>query len=211
MTLSIIEHSDLGSIRTQMIKGEPWFVAKDVCQVLGISKSRDAISRLDDDERGALLMDTPGGKQTMATVNESGLYNLIFQSRKPVARKFKRWVTSEVLPSLRRYGRYVVPGSAVETREQQKLERKEKKFFLEEIRQHLSETDKECIARKLFTTAWKVGDVLCGHKEDVTVLVECIARATRNADAGRKLRSSAVRRQIVAILRGEKVAPVVLE
>jgi prophage antirepressor-like protein len=85
---------------------EPWFVAKDVCEILDISKHRDAVSRLDD-ERGSVLLDTLGGRQEFSTVSESGLYNLIFQSRKPEARKFRKWVTSEVLPSIRKTGSYL--------------------------------------------------------------------------------------------------------
>lgn len=93
-------------IRVQVINNEPWFVAKDVCQVLGIEKYRDAISRLDEDERGSVLVDTLGGKQQFTATNESGLYHLIFQSRKPEAKKFRKWVTSEVLPAIRQTGRY---------------------------------------------------------------------------------------------------------
>lgn len=101
-------------IRVRVINNVPWFVAKDVCAVLEIAKHRDAMSRLDDDERGSALMDTPGGSQAMAIVNESGLYHLIFQSRKPEARKFRKWVTSEVLPSIRKKGCYVGRKSQVE-------------------------------------------------------------------------------------------------
>lgn len=95
-------------IRVQLIHGEPWFVAKDVCAVLEIEKHRDAVSRLDEDERGSLVVDTLGGSQKMTAVSESGLYSLIFQSRKPEAKKFRKWVTSEVLPSIRRKGYYGV-------------------------------------------------------------------------------------------------------
>lgn len=87
--------------------GELYWVAADVCEVLGISKYRDAVSRLDSDERGSLLVDTLGGPQEVATVNESGLYSLILRSRKPEAKRFKRWVTHEVLPSIRQKGIYM--------------------------------------------------------------------------------------------------------
>lgn len=90
--------------------GELWFVAKDVCDALGISKYRDAIARLDDDEGCPVIVDTPGGKQEVAAINESGLYALILKSRKPAARRFRKWVTSEVLPAIRRTGRYEVDG-----------------------------------------------------------------------------------------------------
>lgn len=93
-------------IRVQIINDEPWFVAKDVCEVLGITNSRDVVSRLDEDEKGVSVVPTPSGKQEMNLVNESGLYNLIFQSRKPEVKPFRKWVTSEVLPSIRKKGYY---------------------------------------------------------------------------------------------------------
>lgn len=89
--------------------GEPWFVAADVCRVLDIKNSRDAVADLDDDEKGVVNTDTLGGKQEMRVINESGLYNLIFRSRKPEAKKFRKWVTAEVLPSIRKTGMYVAP------------------------------------------------------------------------------------------------------
>ena len=87
---------------------EPWFVAKDVCAALGLGNSRQALARLDDDEKGVISTDTPGGEQQMQAVNEAGLYVLVLSSRKPEARAFKRWVTHEVLPALRRDGGYMV-------------------------------------------------------------------------------------------------------
>lgn len=108
-TLQII-HPEMGQIRTKVDgKQEPWFAAKDVCEILGLENSSQAISRLDDDEKGVISSDTPGGKQKLAAVNESGLYNLIFQSRKPEAKKFRKWVTSEVLPCIRKHGQYPAP------------------------------------------------------------------------------------------------------
>lgn len=88
--------------------GEPMFVAKDVCSALEVKNSRDALARLDDDEKGVVLTDTPGGEQQVQAVNEAGLYVLVLSSRKPEARAFKRWVTHEVLPALRREGGYMV-------------------------------------------------------------------------------------------------------
>ncbi len=87
-------------------KGEPWFIAQDVCSVLTISNSRDATSRLDDDEKGVGNVYTPGGTQELVTINESGLYCLTMTSRKPEAKRFKKWVTSEVLPAIRKTGSY---------------------------------------------------------------------------------------------------------
>ncbi len=85
---------------------EPWFCAKDACEILDISKYRDAVSGLDEDERVSMKTDTLGGKQEMIFVSESGLYALIFNSTKPEARRFRKWVTQEVLPSIRKMGYY---------------------------------------------------------------------------------------------------------
>jgi prophage antirepressor-like protein len=85
-------------------EGAPWFVAADVCAVLGIGT--DQTRRLDDDERGLRLIQTPSGAQQMVAVNESGLYSLVLGSRKPTARAFKKWITSEVIPAIRKTGSY---------------------------------------------------------------------------------------------------------
>jgi prophage antirepressor-like protein len=85
--------------------GEVWFVLNDVCQALNLTNPRQAAQRLDDDEKGVTISDTPGGQQLLSVVNEAGLYSLILTSRKAEARRFKRWVTHEVLPSLRRTGK----------------------------------------------------------------------------------------------------------
>jgi anti-repressor protein len=97
-----------GTIRTTTIDGEPWFVAKDVCAALGFTHQTDATKHLEDDEKGVTICQTPGGPQKMLTVSEPGLYSLIMRSRKPEAHAFKRWVTHEVLPSIRRDGGYMV-------------------------------------------------------------------------------------------------------
>lgn len=92
------------TLRVVMIDGEPWFVATDVCEALGIQNVTQAVARLDDDERSMFNI----GRQGEASIiNESGLYSLILGSRKPEAKKFKKWVTSEVLPAIRKTGRYV--------------------------------------------------------------------------------------------------------
>lgn len=96
-------------VRTVQKDGEPWWVLKDVCEVLGISKYRDTAARLEDDEREPIRVDTLGGAQEMLCVNESGLYNVILRSDKPEAKPFRKWVTSEVLPSIRRHGAYMTP------------------------------------------------------------------------------------------------------
>lgn len=105
--LMIFENPDFGAVRSILIDGDPWFVAADVCKALELEKTNRALSRLDDDEKGAHSVSTPGGRQRMSIISESGLYSLILGSRKPEARAFKRWITHEVIPSIRKHGAYM--------------------------------------------------------------------------------------------------------
>ncbi|WP_295998020.1 phage antirepressor KilAC domain-containing protein [uncultured Veillonella sp.] len=109
--LQIFNNDRFGQVRIIPVDGELMFVAKDVCDCLEITKHRDAISRLDPDERGSVKLDTPGGKQDIAAINEYGLYNLVLSSRKPEAKEFKRWITHDVIPAIRKTGSYsmVIP------------------------------------------------------------------------------------------------------
>jgi len=102
---------DNQQIRIVDRNGDPWFVAKDVCDILGLENNRDVLAKmLDEDEKGVEKIYTLGGGQEMNIINESGLYNLVFRSNKPEAKVFRKWVTSEVLPSIRKKGFYAVPG-----------------------------------------------------------------------------------------------------
>ena len=94
-------------VRTIQKNGEPWWVLKDICDVLEIGNSRDVTARLDEDEKGVDNIDTLGGRQELTVISESGLYNVILLSRKPEAKQFKRWVTHEVLPQIRQHGAYL--------------------------------------------------------------------------------------------------------
>lgn len=100
-------------VRTIQKDGEPWFVLKDVCRVLNIGNPADVCNRLEDDEKGVGQIDTLGGHQKVSIVNESGLYNVILRSDKPEAKPFRKWVTSEVLPSIRKTGQYKTPQKAM--------------------------------------------------------------------------------------------------
>lgn len=105
--LEIFENSEFGEIRTVEIDGEPWFVGRDVATVLGYSNPRKAIGdHIDDEDKGVTKCDTLGGSQDLTIINESGLYSLILSSKLPNAKAFKRWVTSEVLPAIRKHGLY---------------------------------------------------------------------------------------------------------
>jgi prophage antirepressor-like protein len=93
-------------VRCQIINNEPWFVAKDLCEILSLENVTKALQNLDDDERGLTTIQSPSGIQEYNIINESGMYSLILRSRKPEAKVFKKWVTSEVLPSIRKHGSY---------------------------------------------------------------------------------------------------------
>ena len=95
-------------VRTVSIDGEPGFIANDLCAVLELTNPRQTLTYLDDDEKGVTTNDTLGGAQQMAYVTEAGMYSLVLRSRKPEAKAFKRWITHEVLPQIRRTGAYAV-------------------------------------------------------------------------------------------------------
>ena len=103
--IQIFNNPEFGEMRTLTIDGEPWFVGKDVAQVLGYNNTRDALNRhIDTEDKRVSGITTPSGTQEMTIINESGLYSLILSSKLPGAKKFKRWVTSEVLPTIRKTG-----------------------------------------------------------------------------------------------------------
>lgn len=105
--LQIFKSPEFGEIRTLTRDGQPWFVGKDIAVTLGYSNPRDAMAKhVDDEDKGVAKCDTLGGTQELTVINESGLYSLILSSKLPAAKKFKRWVTSEVLPSIRKTGGY---------------------------------------------------------------------------------------------------------
>jgi len=107
--LQIFVSKEFGEIRTVTIDNEPWFVGKDVATALGYKNTRQAIlTNVMDEDKGVHSVDTPSGKQEMTVINESGLYALIFGSKLDSAKRFKHWVTSEVLPSIRKHGMYAV-------------------------------------------------------------------------------------------------------
>ena len=108
--LKIFENPEFGSIRTLEINGEPWFVGKDVAEILAYNEPHKAITRhVDEEDRTKHPILSNGGMQESWLINESGLYSLILSSKLPTAKEFKRWVTSEVLPSIRKHGAYMTP------------------------------------------------------------------------------------------------------
>ena len=106
--IKIFENPTFGKVRTTELNGEPYFVGKDVAEILGYKETAKAIrTKVDHDDKGVSVLDTPGGKQEIIVINESGVYSLVFGSKLPKAKEFKHWVTSEILPSIRRHGAYM--------------------------------------------------------------------------------------------------------
>lgn len=179
-------------IRVEVVDGEPWFVAKDVCDALGIENNRNAASRLDDDEKGASIVRTPSGEQQMTTVNESGLYSLIFQSRKPEAKKFRKWVTGEVLPSIRKTGRYELPASSagasapvrVRRRSRSELVNADLLNLLWLIGDSLRQGEIRDVALELGVSRQTVSKVLNGYARNPRVLMALYGRAKANRACG---------------------------
>lgn len=184
-------------IRTVQVNGEPWFVLSDVCKVLEISNSRNISSRLEPDEKGVTLVDTLGGAQQMTIINESGLYTVILRSDKPQAKPFRKWVTSEVLPSIRKHGSYSVQSQfadlspqlqvliQMETRQKQIEARQvEQATALAGLEQKLQNT---CEVIALDKTAWR---------KDSEHLINKIARATGEGYGGIRLLYEEIYRSI---------------
>lgn len=106
--LKVFENPTFGQVRTVEIDNEPWFVGKDVAEALGYKEAAKAVrERVDAEDKGVSKMDTPGGKQEVTIINESGLYSLILSSKLPGAKEFKRWITHDVIPSIRKTGGYI--------------------------------------------------------------------------------------------------------
>ena len=175
-------------IRTVQINGEPWFVLSDVCKVLELSSPHIVAERLDGDEKGRNQIPTLGGVQEMAVVNESGLYTVILRSDKPQEKPFRKWVTSEVLPSIRKHGSYSVQSQfadlspqlqvliQMETRQKQiEARQAEQATALAGLEQKIQNT---CEVIALDKTAWR---------KDSEHLINKIARATGEGYGGIRL------------------------
>lgn len=186
-------------IRTVQINGEPWFVLSDVCKVLELSSPHKVAERLDGDEKGRNQIPTLGGVQEMAVVNESGLYTVILRSDKPQAKPFRKWVTSVVLPSIRKTGSYSVqqPNAfenlspqlqvliQMETRQKQiEARQAEQATALAGLEQKLQNT---CEVIALDKTAWR---------KDSEHLINKIARATGDGYGGIRLLYEEIYRSI---------------
>lgn len=172
------------SIRSEVINQNPWFVAKDICDILGLENSRKATTSLDEDEKRVSLIVTPSGKQKMTTVSESGLYVLIFQSRKPEAKVFRKWVTSEVLPAIRKTGVYSTENSEVK---QLPGRKKREGINVETLRMlwlidsHLLHGDKKAVALEVGVSEQTINSVINGYVRSPRVLWALYERAMVNS------------------------------
>lgn len=142
MNITTFSNTEWGSIRVVMRESESWFVGKDIAEKLGFTNTRKAISdHVEEEDKGVTKCDTLGGKQNLTIINESGLYSLILGSKLPSAKKFKHWVTSEVLPSIRKNGGYIANQEKLSDDEllerallvaQRKIEERNKKIAYQE-------------------------------------------------------------------------------
>lgn len=116
--LRIFDNPEFGKVRAVSVNGAPWFVGKDIAEILKYQRTADAISsHVDDEDKGVGKIQTPGGMQKVILINESGLYSLILSSKLPNAKRFKHWVTSEVLPAIRQTGGYIPAASGMSDEE----------------------------------------------------------------------------------------------
>lgn len=166
------------AIRIVMKDDDPWFVAADVCAVLGIKNASDALAKsLDSDEKGVEIIYTLGGQQKLNVVNESGLYSLVLRSNKPEARKFRKWVTSEVLPSIRKTGQYVMRITPEQKGELQRLiaqrfpEGKHRPYAWSRFNNHFGIASYKDLPQRRFSEAVEYIKTMPLKSEDEYVLV----------------------------------------
>ena len=146
---SLIKHPDFGEVRVEVIKGEPWFCASDICEILDYTNNRKAISD-HCREKGVTKRYTltNGGKQEAVFINEGNLYRLILKSHMPAAEKFESWVCDEVLPSIRKYGYYIHPSYVLSRKEQNR----QNSQYAQLLGKYLTHDDKQRIGRKYGAT-----------------------------------------------------------
>ncbi len=158
--IQIFEKAEFGKIRVEEIGQAPWFVGKDIAEILGYANPLKAIrEHVDDEDKGMNEMVTPGGKQQTIIINESGLYSLILSSKLPTAKRFKKWITSEVIPSIRKNGGYIV---GQETMSDDELMAK----ALLVAQNKINEKDKEIEEMK---PNYLIGKAITGSNQSITI------------------------------------------
>lgn len=173
------------TVRVETIGGEPWFVAKDVCDALALTEVSNTLGRLDEDEKLTRTLFVSGQGRQMWLVSESGLYNLIFQSRKAEAKAFRKWVTGEVLPTLRRTGRYEVTGRGLGQLPPRERSARLGAFYRELERWTLKRDCRE-LAGEYGCTVDHVKRILRGDRLSVELLEKIVTRAKENRALGIK-------------------------
>ncbi len=181
------EDADI-SIRTEVINNEPWFIAKDICYALGLQDVSMTVKRLDNDEKLIQTLFVSGQGRETWTVNESGLYGLIFQSRKPEARAFRKWVTNVVLPSIRRTGSYSSNGIQTVVEDKKKLPLpKFRPFFAEwkeKVKSYIDRGDMAVVATNLGVSYDHVRKVYAGTAVSERVVRSLNGAALHNREHG---------------------------
>lgn len=182
--LAVISSPEFGEIRNVMVASEPWFVAKDVCDILGIQNARDTVKKLlDDDEKGVdtIYVRSENGviqQREVNIVSESGLYHLIFVSRKPEAKTFRKWVTKEVLPNIRKHGFYMTPETAMSL----KTAKRTRKQMLELMQKNLTEEDIRKCRRRFGMADMAIRCMLRGTYERNDAMAYLQQRAMANRE-----------------------------
>jgi prophage antirepressor-like protein len=190
----LLQHPKFGNVRIVINNGETFFVGKDLCEAFGDRHYLRSMGKLDEDEKGMTHIATPGGKQEMIVVNESGLYHLLFMfepqkgTNRAIAderilflKTFRKWVTSEVLPSIRKFGFYSTNQRKMDNAVK-RAEVKAKRELFKEINGRLSTTDKKLIAKQCLTTEYEVNRVLKVEKEDVYMATLLFNKAIGNKE-----------------------------
>lgn len=169
------------NIRMEEINNQAWFIAKDVCTALELSEVSNTVKRLDDDEKLTRTVFVSGQGREMWFINESGLYNLIFQSRKPEARAFRKWVTNEVLPSIRRTGSYT--GQPSKPQRVRLPLPKYRPFFDEwkqRVKPYINRDELDCVASSMRVTMGHVQKVYAGTSVSERIVMEITEQARYN-------------------------------
>lgn len=176
---NLLQHPQFGQIRTCKRGDEFYFCGRDLCDVLELEHITNALQSLDEDEKLTVKILQSGQKRKMLFVTESGLYALILKSRKPEARRFRKWITAEVLPALRKYGVYSTDPKIID-KAIKRIEQKAIDEMLGEISRNLSYTDRRMVAKQCRTTESEVNRVLSGYTEDPFLLSVLYSRASGN-------------------------------
>ncbi|MFR9506140.1 MAG: Bro-N domain-containing protein [Rikenellaceae bacterium] len=176
--VAILSHPAFGEVRSVVANGKSWFVAKDVCSVLGLKDGDTSLRKFDDDEKGSHTMHTLGGDQKMTVINESGLYHLIILSRKPEAKAFRKWVTDEVLPSIRKNGFYIHPSLKLTSAQQRKLNDTMRGL----VNQYITDQDVARCAKRCGRATGYVRDVLRGYITNNGIMDELQTMAIKNKE-----------------------------